>query len=197
MEYMDDAYEARIKSDLRRFMMKRLADISACERNVLSALSCGLLREIPEIKGAKIVLSYMAMPSEIDTVCANKFFASHGVQVAYPVCMSGSEIKAFIPRDESCFKLGKYEIMEPDVRRSREVAPADISCVLVPGLAFCAQDGRRLGRGCGYYDRFLKRTGACRIGMCFDCQIIEDIPFSGVDVRMNYVVTSSKIFGRM
>lgn len=67
--------------------------------------------------------------------------------------------------------------------------------MLVPGLAF-TQDGRRLGRGKGFYDRYiarLKGTGAdvTLAGFCFPCQIVDDLPTERHDVRMDVVFSAA------
>ena len=61
---------------------------------------------------------------------------------------------------------------------------------LIPGLAFSLQGGR-LGRGCGYYDRLLQQSNAVRIGVAYDCQIVESIPTAPHDIFMDYLLTES------
>ena len=65
-----------------------------------------------------------------------------------------------------------------------------IDVVLVPGMAFDG-DGNRLGRGKGYYDRFLKTLAAPRpqlIGVCFDFQKVDVVPTEPTDVKVDVVV---------
>lgn len=67
--------------------------------------------------------------------------------------------------------------------------------VLVPGLAFDHR-GNRLGRGKGYYDRFLARPGMARsikVGICWKLQIINDVPTSQHDIPMDWIVTEEGI----
>ncbi|NQT91970.1 MAG: 5-formyltetrahydrofolate cyclo-ligase [Lentisphaerae bacterium] len=69
---------------------------------------------------------------------------------------------------------------------------------LVPGVAFDAGGGR-LGHGGGYYDRLLHGEGstgrAYKVGLAFDCQIVEAVPMQEHDVRMDAVITESRIVG--
>jgi 5-formyltetrahydrofolate cyclo-ligase len=86
---------------------------------------------------------------------------------------------------------GAYGIFEP---QSGELYRAEeIDLMVVPGVAFSA-DGRRLGRGKGYYDRYLSRDGfrACCIGVCYDCQLREDIPAEPHDKRVEKVVAGKR-----
>ena len=59
---------------------------------------------------------------------------------------------------------------------------------MVPGVAFDLCGGR-LGYGKGYYDRFLKRTRAFRIGVCFSSQIVESVPMEDHDIPMQGLVS--------
>ncbi|MEM9131485.1 MAG: 5-formyltetrahydrofolate cyclo-ligase [Actinomycetota bacterium] len=67
------------------------------------------------------------------------------------------------------------------------VADVDIGAVLVPGLAF-DREGRRLGRGAGYYDRFLARLGpsTLRIGITGG-YLVAQLPVDAHDVAMTHL----------
>ena len=66
--------------------------------------------------------------------------------------------------------------------------------ILVPGLAF-GKDGSRLGRGKGFYDKFLEGFSGFKIGVCFSEQIFEGLPMETQDVFVDYVVSDKGIFG--
>ena len=63
--------------------------------------------------------------------------------------------------------------------------------MVVPGVAF-ASDGRRLGRGKGYYDRYLAREGfrAYTVAVCYSCQLRDDVPAEPHDKRVDEVVVA-------
>jgi 5-formyltetrahydrofolate cyclo-ligase len=63
---------------------------------------------------------------------------------------------------------------------------------LVPGLAF-GKDGSRLGKGKGYYDRYLAKHPCIKIGLCFELQLFETLPSEKHDQKMDYVVTESQL----
>ena len=83
-------------------------------------------------------------------------------------------------------------IREPLASAQPIIAPTDIDLILVPGLAF-TRDGRRLGRGGGYYDRLLglRHSHAIALGVCFDLQLVADLPCEPHDQRVDAVVTES------
>ena len=83
------------------------------------------------------------------------------------------------------FKEGDFHIMEP------QNAPydGDFDLIIVPGVAF-DRLGNRLGRGRGYYDRFLaKHLSVKRIGICFDFQLVDEIPTEPTDIKMHAIIS--------
>ena len=82
---------------------------------------------------------------------------------------------------------GAYGINEP--QNGLPVDVCEIDAVIVPGVAF-TEDGARMGRGKGYYDRYLSQSGcrALKIGVCYREQIVESIPTEPHDVRMDSVI---------
>lgn len=73
---------------------------------------------------------------------------------------------------------------------SEEVTP-DIA--IIPGRAF-SRDGKRLGRGKGFYDRYLKSFKGKKIGLCFEDQIYAEIPTEDHDIKMDFIVTDKNIY---
>lgn len=75
-------------------------------------------------------------------------------------------------------------------RASGRVPAGEIDLVVCPGVAFTA-DGRRLGRGRGYYDRYLGDPvfRGFRVGVCYAHQLVDDLPVEPHDVRMDRVIT--------
>lgn len=84
---------------------------------------------------------------------------------------------------------GKYGIAEPYPELPEAEELMDGTLWLIPGVAF-DNNGNRLGRGCGYYDRLLQRhPGGFTAGVCRECQILPEIPAMEWDIRMDAVVT--------
>ena len=69
----------------------------------------------------------------------------------------------------------------------------NIGAIFLPGLAFDVC-GNRLGQGGGWYDRALENfaPGVLRIGVCFDFQVVENIPVQAHDRRVDIVVTEQR-----
>src|SRR4030095_5354369 len=95
--------------------------------------------------------------------------------------------------------VGKWKILEPPRDRwgepGKEVAPAELDLVMVPGVGF-SRAGGRMGNGQGYYDRLLATVRPdCRlIGLCYECQLFDDLVVSEHDVFMDQVVTEKEVY---
>ncbi|MCE9611799.1 MAG: 5-formyltetrahydrofolate cyclo-ligase [Chthoniobacter sp.] len=88
-------------------------------------------------------------------------------------------------------------IREPQIRDENIVPPSGMDLILVPGLAF-TRDGRRLGRGGGYYDRLLaaRAPHTVTLGICFDLQIVSALPTEPHDQCVDAVITESGLLTR-
>lgn len=95
--------------------------------------------------------------------------------------------------DSADLRRGPLGVWEPVAERCAEMPPSELDVILVPGLAFSRQDGARLGRGGGFYDRLLARPdiSALRLGVAFEAQMLEAIPCEPHDRRVQALVTEA------
>jgi 5,10-methenyltetrahydrofolate synthetase len=85
----------------------------------------------------------------------------------------------------TAFEVGALGVKQP---ADGAVAPSP-DLVIVPGLAFDCRGGR-LGRGRGFYDRWLKANPTVKaLGVCFKCQIVESVPTEPHDARVGVILT--------
>ena len=139
----------------------------------------------PAFAAASTVMLYHALPDEPDAHgLLEKYAASKTIVLP---CVEGDEIVPRVYRGEQDLRIGAYGIAEP-IGPVFEDLPA-ISFILVPGVAFDAA-GHRLGRGKGYYDRFLSALPArpYLLGTCFAWQKIPHVPAEPHDVLMDSVL---------
>jgi 5,10-methenyltetrahydrofolate synthetase len=127
--------------------------------------------------------SYMPTATE-----ANPHIQLPFVTWAYPKTF-GEEMRFFTSTQGAVFEPNHWGIDEPVLSSSNEVPKNDLLGILVPGLAF-SKTGKRLGRGKAYYDKYLKDFKGVKVGLAFDLQVEEDIPFEEHDVTMDYLVTN-------
>jgi 5-formyltetrahydrofolate cyclo-ligase len=140
------------------------------------------------------LMSFVSMPSEVNTI---PLFAEHSMIVPY---CEADEIVPVRIRSLDELERNSMKIVEPkwSIRQdvSRQIVREQIDVVLVPGLAF-DRFGNRLGRGRGYYDRFLRQlpTGVLTIGLALEGMICDQIPCDESDHPVRIVVTESRILG--
>ena len=109
-----------------------------------------------------------------------------GKRVALPKCY-GSEMR-FIYTDDLT-KIGKSSCGVPEPLADKPIAHDETALVLMPGLAF-DREGHRMGYGGGYYDRFLAaEPGHPTVALCFDFQIVEQIPTEEYDIPVDLVLS--------
>ena len=131
---------------------------------------------------------YDAQPFEVPLADFVLELSGRGVTVVFPRVIKGSRELAFHAVGEA-FVKGPFGIREP-ASHAPVRSIADIDVFLVPGVAF-TRDGRRLGRGGGYYDTTLARRGphAQTIGVVFECNVLDDLPVESHDARVDFLAT--------
>lgn len=90
---------------------------------------------------------------------------------------------------DTTLKQSSYGIMEPLGDNFTDYKKVDL--IIVPGVAFDRKMGR-LGRGRGYYDRFLSLVSAPKMGICFEFQLLDTIPVDTNDIKMDYIVSENE-----
>lgn len=130
---------------------------------------------------------YLALPQEPDL--SPVFRHAHQIEWAFPR-MEADHLTFYISHN---FIKGPFGVMEPSSDDSRKLDLEELTGVLVPGLGF-SKKGDRLGKGRGFYDKALAEYNGPKIGVCFDCQVLqEDFPVEEHDVRVDFLVTENEI----
>ena len=184
------------KADMRREMrlyLETIADAvetkSRLIRNRLMTIDA-----FRQAQQSKRLMGFVSMPLEVNTI---PFFTDGAMIVPY--CKADEMVLIRIFSLDELEPTGPMKLREPklSVRQdgSRLISLEQIDVVLVPGLAF-DRCGNRLGRGRGYYDRFLRRLPAdvLTIGLAFDGMIHDQIPHDEHDHLVKMVVTESQTY---
>lgn len=94
--------------------------------------------------------------------------------------------------DKRDWTRNRFGVLEPNEKLSL-VLPQQIFGLIIPGVVF-NKNGVRLGRGKGFYDRYLCQSRGIKVGLCFSFQLLnEEIPHEAHDVRMDFIVTEREI----
>lgn len=185
------------KAELRRRRLQaaRQAALPA-DRAAWSARITERLLALPEMQEAEQVLFYASLAEEVDTRPLLRAWLDRGRIPLLPgVEGRGGPLWAAPVHDLGAdLKPGAYGILEPDRSRTGTVDWRTIQVVVLPALAFDLR-GYRLGRGGAYYDRSLRSLAphARRIGLAFECQIVERLPAERHDVPVHRVVTEERV----
>ena len=95
------------------------------------------------------------------------------------------------PFARSDLEHGPFGLLQP----SADAPICHPQLLFVPLVGF-TEDGRRLGQGGGFYDRYLaKHPQSIAIGLAWDVQLIEDLPSEEHDMPMRAIITPSRLFG--
>ncbi|MCX5681747.1 MAG: 5-formyltetrahydrofolate cyclo-ligase [Candidatus Omnitrophica bacterium] len=183
------------KQTLRQKLLELLKTQKEEIRLKKSSLIQDKLFKTSEFKKAEIVMFYCSFDGEVETVSMMKQAKKIGKKIAVPVTIR--EEKRIIPSlvnnlDHELIE-GPYGIKQPKKTSQKSVSTDDLDLVVVPGVAF-DRHNNRLGRGEGYYDRFLKLLPPTTptIGLAFDFQMVDALPeLQAHDIPVSLVLTNS------
>ena len=156
------------------------------------------LLALPQLALARTVMTYLDIDGEVRTRVYVPELWRLEKRVVVPYCVA-HELRLFQLDSMDELIPGTWQILEPKAelraRPDRRPQAADLDLILVPGLTF-DRSGGRLGLGKGYYDRFLKyvRPDAPKIAPAFECQLLDEVPVSPHDVRVDMVVTENAVY---
>ena len=174
------------KADLRRQIQQIKRQFTPQQLEELSLPVISRLR--PLLAEAQTIMAYYSLPDEVNTHDLIDDLVAEGKTVLLPRVTGDEtmEVRRYTGRAD--LQEGAYHILEPVGEPFTDLSAIDL--ILVPGLAFDAA-GHRLGRGRGYYDRFLhskNRPYCVKIGVCFDFQKVDEVPVDAHDMAMDRVV---------
>lgn len=178
------------KSAIRKLLRERLAAITPQARHEKSAAACAIVAATPEFAAARVVMLYLSTPQEVDTSPLALNAWQNGKTVVVPKV--SWDQRRMLPV-EICSLNTSMRTVGPGVLEpiAGKPVPVDfIDLAIVPGIGFTV-DGHRLGRGMGFYDRFLAQSEFIGIscGLAFAEQIVDHIPVLDHDVPLSMLAT--------
>ena len=173
------------KIALRREIREKKKAMSTEEIDVRSARLGELFLACPQYQAAKTIYGYLPYNQEVRTVPMLEQAMRDGKRVAVPKCY-GDEMKFIYMDDLSKVEKGYANIPEPIA--DDPVADDPTALVLMPGLAFTT-DGKRMGYGGGFYDKFLAAEPEHpTVALCYAFQMVEDLPTEEYDIPVDCVL---------
>ena len=152
------------------------------------------LFQLEEFKKAKTILFYASFDGEVETFEMMKQAQKLGKTIGLPRILGkeGRISPLAVASLEDGLENGPYGIQQPKTDKAKAIARDHLDMVIVPGVAFDKKNNR-LGRGGGYYDRFLEDLPAHvpTIGLAFDFQIVDSLSFQEEhDISVSRVLTN-------
>ncbi len=185
------------KRELRDALRTRVAGVSIDEKFWASGVIRGHIADLAHWRAARVVMVYAGDETEPDV----DYLIPLGVSQRKTMCVARIDWQAgrmWPAAVDSTLRLvwGRNRIRVPDAS-CPDVPPDRVDLVVVPGVGFDAAGGR-LGRGGGFYDRFLAGDGAgglraCVVGAGFAASVAERVPMEAHDRKMDAVVTEAGV----
>lgn len=185
----ESANPPRGKPVTRRTVLSRrdalTAEARASAEAKIADAATALLAKVP---AGSVVALYAGKGSEVATDLLDARARALGLRIAYPKVEPGERRLVFAEAQIGELVVGRFGLREPAESAPR-VSLADIAAFVVPGVAF-DRGGGRIGWGHGHYDATLAAApAAVRIGLAFECQVLDSVPRDPHDALLHHVVT--------
>lgn len=178
---------------------KQLRKILKEQRNSLDRESCASsdnaiftnIRTWDIYQKAYTVFCFVGTEDEINTKPIIEDILKKGKRAGVPKCISKGIMEVYEIHSMDDLAPGKYGILEP-VDTCEKISPKEIDLALIPCLS-CSRDGRRLGYGGGYYDRYLNQVKGTLAVLCRRVLMCDEIPTEDHDKNMDFVICEEGI----
>ena len=183
------------KKKLRSLLRKRRRDLPQADVQQKSRFIFERLQTLPLFQNATTVVSYAADENEVQTEAIWRAAIQNNKAVYYPRFSLDRTNLEFVRRYPNDVLIpGTCSILIPPGNDTLEAGHDKDTVVVTPGVGFDT-NGRRLGRGKGYYDRtFLwgALAGAVRVALAYELQIVPTIPSGSRDAHVDWIVTEER-----
>lgn len=188
------------KTEIRKEIKSRKRQYSSSQLEELSLSVLTQLSENEHLQDAHTVLMYYSLPDEVFTHAYIDQLVEQGKKVLLPAVIDEQNMIIREYSGPQDLKEGAFHIMEPIGSLYPAKQYPNIEVGVIPGMSF-DKHGNRLGRGKGYYDRFLRQAiGMHKIGICFDFQLWEGdysqpfIPTEHTDIAMDEIISGTDTY---
>lgn len=180
------------KDALRRRFLEEARRLDPEIRRTISAAVCENLLRMPQYSQADTIFSFVGAGWEIHTAPILQAALAAGKRLCVPLCTAPGRMEARFLRDLRDLRPGAYGLPEPPAD-SPLCLPEEIGFAVLP-CAACARNGVRLGRGGGYYDRYLAGQAFFTAALCRESALAESLPQDPWDRPVDAVITESHVF---
>ena len=183
-----EATPAQEKARLRQFLKQKRREPPQRLRSEYDRAIRECLTE--QAAPAGTVFCYVSTDVEVDTRGIIDRLREAGKTVLVPRILNREKMIAVEFDGWDGLRAGQLGILTPD---TDEEWPGEADLCITPGLGF-TPDGRRIGYGRGYYDKwFAAHPRSARVALCYECQVVDDMPTSETDVAVHKIITEKRI----
>ncbi|MBD3226586.1 MAG: 5-formyltetrahydrofolate cyclo-ligase [Candidatus Lokiarchaeota archaeon] len=193
-EYKRDIYHKKLH--YRKYLKRKRGSQSKSDVIEKSNKIFDKLINMPEYIDAKNLIVYCAKNNEVQTEKIIKHTLSRNKKVIVPITNTELRILEFseILDYDKDLEISTFDILEPKKEAIRPFDLTRIDLIIIPGVGFDKYGGR-IGYGYGYFDKFLNSIdkNSPFIGLAFELQIVEILPTTHHDARVDYIITEKRI----
>lgn len=176
------------KNALRQHLEMKRRAMPKEEAESLSTAVVSRLESVPEFQEGRQIMLYYPIRNEVDVRPLLEAYQDTKV-LLLPVVLKGHKMELRQYTGPESLKKGRYNIPEPIGERYT----GHIDTIIVPGVGF-DRHLHRIGRGGGYYDRFLKKhPEAKKVAVAYDFQIVDNVPVNCFDRKVDAIITPTTI----
>lgn len=179
------------KKELRKKIKNEAARLSTEYCQTADAKIIENIINLKEFQSSDVIFCYVGRSNEINTIPLLMYILSSGKRLGIPKCISKGIMEVYEIKGLEDLCEGAYGIMEP-AEWCSHVEPDEIQFVCVPCLS-CSSDGKRLGYGGGFYDRYLEKIRCKKTVLCRSLLMNENIPVEVHDIEMDLIVTEKGV----
>ncbi len=181
------------KNLLRKSLLQKRAHLGSDERQLASFQIYHHALKWEVFQTSHTIHIYLNQPEEVATSGWIESAWAQQKKVVVPYLRPSSKTMGHSQLDSfQQLQNGPFSIPEPHPKYRVDVDLKTVDLVVVPGVGFDRKGGR-LGYGQGYYDRFLSQVQALRVGLAFECQIVDQVPQTEHDVRMHFLISETGV----
>jgi 5-formyltetrahydrofolate cyclo-ligase len=198
------------KARIRRTVAVSLSLLTPSHRRAAGVTVAQRLANLPSVRAARTLMMFLSLPTEIDTWPVIRWAWQEGKRVAVPriepadagpeVPMTERDMVAVLLRAADVVGIALHPDVRPgamgilEVPDAEPIPPAELDVLVMPCQAV-DRAGNRLGKGGGFFDRFLARPDlrAERIVVAFHEQIFDEVPVAATDQPIDRVVTDGEV----
>ena len=173
------------KKELRKQIRSFKKEMSVENKKSQSENILSQVENLRCFQQAKIIMCYWSMNDEVQTPeFINKWYEAK--DIILPVVDGENLLWKKFTGFKNLTEGDMFGIPEPNGTNFHNLD--DVDLIIVPGVAFDKM-GNRMGRGKAYYDKTLKHLKAKKIGICFDFQLLDEVPVDEHDIKMDMIIS--------